>query len=137
MTIQIKKEHYYIGIWYVSWNEGNYLGCAWKNEKGNYEGTYRFRYYKHSADSPLYSQDDPMFEDIKNWYNVKINTSDPPTEQGKRIREVMEVAADKVAKANDCEKIYAPIEGDGNKAYDVFVEAPWARIIPKEEGTIH
>lgn len=135
MTIKIKKEHYYIGIWYVPWNEGNYLGCAWKNEKGDYEGTYRFRYYKHSVDSPLYNQNDPMYEDLKSWYSIKINTNDPPTEQGKRIREAMELAADQVAETYGVKKIYAPIEGNGDRAFQVFKDSPWATVIERE--TVH
>jgi len=137
MTIEIKKDHYYIGIWYCQWNEGNYLGCAWKNSESNYEATYRFRYFKHPESSPLYTQADPMWEDRKSWYSIKVDTKELVTVQNARIREMMDVTLDIVCARYKCERIYEPIEGNGDRAYNVFKASSFARIIPKEEGTVH
>lgn len=135
MTIKIKKEHYYIGIWYCQWNEGNFMGCAWRNSEFNYEASYRFRYFKHPEDSPLYKQADPIFEDRKSWYSIKVDTKELVTVQNTRIREAMDMALDVIATQNKCERIYEPIEGNGDKAFQVFRDVPWAHVIGKD--TVH
>lgn len=71
MTIEIRPENYYWGMWYASHEKGDLMGAAWKEPGGNWILRFRFRTYK----------DDRVFdsEDTKSWYELRAKDGEDKT----------------------------------------------------------
>jgi len=66
--IVIEKDKYYIGFWYVEWDDGNWMGCAWTetdSDHTHWMGRFRFREYRDGK--VLFNS-----KDVKHWYGTEV-----------------------------------------------------------------
>lgn len=115
--IYIKSKNYYLGIWYCEWTEGNLLGCAWRNEDGTYEGSFRYR-EKYIATATGMT-----------WYTVKI-----PRDSDCDIADAFDSMFRLMALKHFCDVVYTPIDGFGDEAWRVFTDLPFIKTVSDKEG---
>ena len=124
MTIEIKKENYYSGLWRAELaglhGEGDVLACLFKDNLGDgcWHLIYRFRYVK----------DDKIFDsaDQKNWYHMKSNDGAPERET--EMEAVWGAIMEKGGEEGTLKNItWLPCKGDGLAMMKIMMnpERPW------------
>lgn len=113
--ISIRNDNYYLGIWFCKWEEGNLLACAWRNEDGTYEGSYRFKDNYIATHAGM------------SWYTVRI-----PRDSDCDIADAFDYMFRLTSLKYFCNVVYTPINGFGRKAWEVFKSLPFTNVSDKE-----
>ncbi len=130
MTIEIKRENYYLAVGYVYppttehlkanpqlERKSDWLGVAWI-EEGHIVLRYRFRYY---------NSDEKMDGDDKNWYTVRGKFTEETREvECKNMVNAMNILCGVTAMRNGSRFEVLPIDGNGDKALEVIANAPFS-----------
>ncbi len=104
--IEIKKERYYLGLWYARLPHGSWLACAWKDkDEADWHLQYRIAVYQ--ADDVWGNRD------LKYWEELTIKEV-PQDNPQKAIQAVVETTLDFLELLQVQERGYYPIEGDGS-----------------------
>lgn len=133
MTIEIKPENYYSGLWRADLcppnAEGDFLATLWKDTKDDrWHLQYRFRYYN----------DDAVFDskDKKCWYELISKDGAPEAEQ--EMKAVMDALLEKGGETGMVRNVlWIPCYADGNAFAKIMMnpERPWshAKHLTKEQ----
>lgn len=131
MSIELSKDKYFIGIWFVGHNEVlpvkermDWLGAIWREPNGEWIERWRFRYHT--------GGEDPMAKgDEKSWHGYVIGPEVPEDQ----VEETMHVLASLVSAKNGAPVHYIEVRGDGLKAAELLAEQPWTHstTIKKDE----
>lgn len=125
MTIEIRKENYYIGILFaeIATPSGDVLGTAWREPSGKVTTTIRVRFH---MDTKIFDS-----EDMKRWYH---NTDLDEAAAEAKLREML---AEGIQLGYLKSGTYIPINGDGDAVAAALMNGdhPWAhckQLTPEE-----
>lgn len=122
MTIEIKKENYYVGIWFVPHNPEcpvelrmDWLGTLYKEPGATtYKAQCRLR--QHGSEDPNGSQD------TKKWFRKDL--PDPES----LAKDWMDGAAEVIALGIGTDVEFIPVYGDGDKFVEELRKQEWAHV---------
>lgn len=82
MTIEIKPETYFYGVWYQEAATFNFMGALFRPVKGG-DWTFKWR-FRHYRDDKVHDS-----ADVRNWYTMHIKSSVTETEAVSKLTEVL------------------------------------------------
>lgn len=111
---------YVEAIWFVAWQEADWMAVAWRDESG-WRFRYRFRYYSGTKD--------PFdLTDTKNVYGCALKSGDEATRV--KLHEAVDMIADLTRANYKGQKWKLLVQGDAARAMSLIAQQPWGHVKP-------